>query len=70
MRIECNGGGHIVGPTGKLLAGPASLTDDDVLFAQLDLDEIDEAREKFPFTRDLKPELYQEIFIHNLADTR
>jgi N-carbamoylputrescine amidase len=45
------GGSHIVNPKGKLIAGPASDTREEIVCAALDLDEIEEARRQIPFTK-------------------
>jgi N-carbamoylputrescine amidase len=45
------GGSHLVNPKGKLLAGPASDTDELIVSAELNLDEIETTREEIPFTK-------------------
>ncbi len=45
------GGSHIVSPRGKLLEGPASATQEEIICATLDLNEIEEARRQVPFTK-------------------
>lgn len=45
------GGSHIVSPRGKLLGGPASASEDEVICATLDLNEIEEVRQQVPFTK-------------------
>jgi N-carbamoylputrescine amidase len=47
------GGSFISGPNGELLAGPASNTEDEIISAQLNLDEIDRIRKIQPIQRDL-----------------
>jgi predicted amidohydrolase len=51
------GGSHIVDPYGKLLAGPAKAREE-IVFARIDLSQVKDAREKVPFLRDRRPELY------------
>ncbi len=63
------GGSHIVNPRGKLLAGPASATKDEIICANLDLKEIDEARTQVPFTKSFltSTQRSQLIYRNNIA---
>lgn len=45
------GGSHIVNPKGKLLVGPASDSREEIISAELNLDEIETTREEIPFTK-------------------
>jgi N-carbamoylputrescine amidase len=45
------GGSHIVDPKGKLLVGPASDSKEEIVSAELNLDEIERTREEIPFTK-------------------
>jgi beta-ureidopropionase len=45
------GGSHIVNAKGKLLAGPASDSKEEIVTAELNLDEIETTRQEIPFTK-------------------
>lgn len=45
------GTSHIVNPRGQLIAGPATDKEDEILYAALDLEEIDEVRKEHPFIK-------------------
>ncbi len=57
-RYNYFGGTHIVDPFGKLLAGPAG-PKEEIVSAVLDLKQVKIAREKVPFIRDRRPDLYK-----------
>ncbi len=54
------GSSYFCSPRGKIIA-QASATDDEVLVADLDLDEIREVRNTWQFFRDRRPETYGEL---------
>jgi beta-ureidopropionase len=54
------GSSYFCSPRGKIIA-QASDTDDEVLVADLDLDEIREVRNTWQFFRDRRPETYGEL---------
>ena len=49
-----------VNPFGELIAAPAG-ANDAILFSELDLNEVEETRDIWPFFKDRRPELYGEL---------
>jgi beta-ureidopropionase len=45
------GGSHIVSPKGKLLAGPASDSQEEIVTSEINLDEVETARQEIPFLK-------------------
>lgn len=54
--ISFAGGSFLYSPSGQLLA-KASYTDEELLVADIDLDEVRQIRKKWPYKRDEKPEV-------------
>jgi beta-ureidopropionase len=59
------GSSYFVGPKGKILA-QASQDQDEIVVADLNLNEIDEVRKTWQFFRDRRPDAYQDISKPNL----
>ncbi len=59
------GSSYFVGPKGKILA-QASQDQDELVVADLNLNEIDEVRKTWQFFRDRRPDAYQDITKPNL----
>lgn len=58
--IEYTGRSHVVDPNGAIV-GKLPRDETGILFEEIDLDEVVEARWKMKFLRDYRPELYEEI---------
>ena len=54
------GSSYFVGPRGQILA-EASETEDELVTAELDLDQIEEVRRVWQFYRDRRPETYEDL---------
>jgi N-carbamoylputrescine amidase len=50
------GGAMIVNPEGKIIAQGG--TDEEIVMADIDLEDVEKARKAFPYFRDRRPELY------------
>ena len=59
------GGSHIVNPKGKLLAGPASDTEEAIFCSTINLDEVDEARQQIPFTKSFHTSTLKTHLLYN-----
>ena len=58
--MEFCGKSMIVNPFGEIIAN-AGGEEDTIVTALLKMEEVNEARHRLPFTRDLRPEIYREI---------
>ena len=59
--LDFAGRSFVVNPAGELIAQTRS-GEDDILVVELDLGEIERARQVWPFLRDRRPEMYEGIF--------
>ena len=57
-RLTYRGRSLIVDPAGRVLAGPASETGEDICFAELDLDKIKPIRDAYPVLMNREPRVY------------
>jgi N-carbamoylputrescine amidase len=55
------GSSYIAGPDGRLMAGPASSTEPEILSATLKLRELDDMRREFQLYRDRRTDLYESV---------
>jgi predicted amidohydrolase len=55
-----SGESMVTGPGGQVLA-VASATDDDLVFADIDRDEVTASRRRYPMFRDRRPDLYGDV---------
>jgi N-carbamoylputrescine amidase len=58
---HCYGSSVIVDPAGNIVAGPGSDTKDDIVYAQIDMDKVAEARRNLTYLRDRRPDAYQAL---------